>query len=236
VNRIDKRSTRIQEMFASIAPRYDLLNHLLSFNIDRLWRRRLVNRLQGLSPTDRVLDVCTGTGDLAIQLSRKSAVVAVDFCQPMLAIALGKIRGQSLANKIGIAAADALSLPFRRGAFDAVTVAFGVRNLEDLEQGLGEFLRVLRPGGILAILEFSRPAVPGFRQLFQFYFDRLLPALGRAVSGQEGPYRYLRDSVNGFPGQQEFSAILARCGYREVRFDNFSGGIAALHTAVKPVN
>ncbi|MBI3940996.1 MAG: bifunctional demethylmenaquinone methyltransferase/2-methoxy-6-polyprenyl-1,4-benzoquinol methylase UbiE [Acidobacteria bacterium] len=218
-------------MFASIAPRYDLLNHLLSFNIDRLWRRRLVGRLQGVRPSSRVLDVCTGTGDLAIQLSRKCAVVGVDFCQPMLVIARDKIRSRRLCDRIAITGGDALRLPFRGGSFDAVTVAFGVRNLENLEQGLQEFARVLRSGGVLAILEFTRPAVPIFRELFQVYFNHWVPAVGRAISGREGPYRYLPDSVNGFPDQERLSTLLERCGFCEVRYDNFSAGIAALHLA-----
>jgi demethylmenaquinone methyltransferase/2-methoxy-6-polyprenyl-1,4-benzoquinol methylase len=231
---VEKQSARVREMFASIAPRYDLLNHLLSLNIDRLWRRRLARHLDGVPQSRRVLDVCTGTGDLAIELSAGRQVVGMDFCHPMLVIARDKVRRRQLTDRIVLAEGDALCLPFASDSFDGVTVAFGVRNLEDLDMGLKEFRRVLRPGGILAILEFSRPAVPLFRTLFQFYFNRILPAVGRVVSGTAGPYRYLPDSVRIFPDQQRLGSILEQCGFRDVNWRNLTGGIAALHTAVKP--
>lgn len=234
MSRVDKRSTRIREMFASIAPRYDLLNHLLSASADRLWRRTLVRQLHGLDGSSRVLDVCTGTADLAIALSRRSEVVGMDFCHPMLVIARDKLRGRALVNKIVLAEGDALHLPFRPGSFDAVTIAFGVRNLEDLRQGLHEFLRVLRPGGVLAVLEFSQPVVPIFSGLFRFYLNHVIPAVGRVVSGVEGAYRYLSQSVGEFPDQQEFCHLLEGCGFEKVRYRNFTGGVAALHTGRKP--
>lgn len=232
---VDKDSSRVREMFASIAPRYDLLNHLLSLNIDRHWRRRLVNEINGLDRLIGILDVCTGTGDLAIELSRKGAVVGVDFCHPMLVIAKSKVRNRNLVDRVKFAEGDALSLPFGKESFDAVTVAFGVRNLQELDRGLREFLRVLRPGGFLAILEFSKPAVPLLRDLFEFYFDHILPVIGRIVSRTAGPYRYLPDSVREFPDQQSLCRILRGNGFQDVRFTNLTIGIAALHTARKPV-
>ncbi|MBI2822441.1 MAG: bifunctional demethylmenaquinone methyltransferase/2-methoxy-6-polyprenyl-1,4-benzoquinol methylase UbiE [Acidobacteria bacterium] len=222
-------------MFASIAPRYDLLNHLLSLSVDRLWRRRLVRQLNGLNPSGLILDVCTGTADLAIELARKGNVVGIDFCHPMLVIGRDKVRSRKLAGRIRLAEGDALCLPFATGAFDAVTVAFGVRNLEELQRGLQEFFRVLRPGGTLAILEFSRPVVPVFREIFQFYFDHIVPLLGRAVSGREGPYRYLPESVRKFPNREDFCRILRQCGFEGAANCNLSGGIAALYTASKPL-
>ncbi len=231
---VDKRPSRVREMFASIAPRYDLLNHLLSLNIDRRWRRRLARRLRRLSQPGRVLDVCTGTGDLAIELSRTNEVFGVDFCHPMLVIARQKVKTEELTGRVKLLEADALSLPFLAGWFDAVTVAFGVRNLEDLQSGLREFFRVLRPGGVLAILEFSKPSVPIFRELYQLYFDHVLPNIGRIVSRSDGPYHYLPESVKEFPDQRDLCRILERCGFESVEFENLSAGIAALHLGRKP--
>lgn len=220
-------------MFASIAPRYDLLNHLLSLNIDKLWRRRLARDLESVGPGATILDVCTGTGDLALELSGNRRVIAVDFCHPMLVIARDKLR-RRLPGSPQLAEADALRLPFASGQFDAVTVAFGVRNLESLQEGLKEFLRVLRPGGGLSILEFSLPRNRIFRRLFGVYFHYILPGIGTLVSGTDGPYRYLPASVREFPDQARLGEILEGCGFEQVRWENLSGGIAALHTARKP--
>ncbi|MBI4456592.1 MAG: bifunctional demethylmenaquinone methyltransferase/2-methoxy-6-polyprenyl-1,4-benzoquinol methylase UbiE [Acidobacteria bacterium] len=222
-------------MFASIAPRYDLLNHFLSMSIDQSWRRRLLDQLNGLGPSRRILDVCTGTGDLAIELSRKGKVIAVDFCHPMLVIARDKVRSRKLADKMRLAEGDALCLPFLADSFEAVTVAFGVRNLENLPQGLREFMRVLRPGGLLAILEFSKPVVPVFRELFQLYLKHIVPVIGRTISRVNGPYRYLAESVTEFPDQQGLRRVLEECGFQRVKYTNLSGGIAALHSARKPM-
>jgi demethylmenaquinone methyltransferase/2-methoxy-6-polyprenyl-1,4-benzoquinol methylase len=229
---VDKHSQGVRRMFASIAPRYDLLNHLLSLNIDRRWRRRLAQGLQDLNSGARVLDVCTGTGDLALELSKGRQVIGIDFCHPMLVIARDKIR--RVADGPALAEADALSLPFGPGTFDAVTVAFGARNLESLQRGLQEFRRVLSPGGRLSILEFSSPRNALFRRVFQLYFHYVLPAVGALVSGVDGPYRYLPASVREFPDQERFGKILEECGFESIRWEDLSGGIAALHTARKP--
>ena len=230
---VEKSSDSVREMFAAIAPKYDFLNHFLSLSVDRSWRRRLVRRIGDRHRGGWILDVCTGTADLAMELSRCEDVVGVDFCHPMLVIARDKVRGWKGSGRVTLAEADALCLPFSSGAFNTVTVAFGVRNLERLQDGLKEFARVLRPGGSLAILEFSTPAVPLLRQVFQFYFHHVLPVLGRIISGVDGPYRYLPASVREFPDQEGLGRVLSQCGFEDVCVENLSGGIAALHIARK---
>lgn len=221
----------VKEMFARIAPRYDLLNHLLSLNIDRTWRRRVRKVLVDIldDQTARVLDVACGTGDLAIELKRDAAatVFGTDFCRPMLAIAREK------AGSIPFVEADAMRLAFPDGAFDAVTIAFGLRNLPDYRNGLDELCRVLKPGGTLAILECSHPPLPGFRQLYHFYFGRVLPVIGGWVSGSGHAYRYLPDSVSRFPDQKALAAMMSQAGFDDVRYTNLTGGVAALHVGRK---
>jgi demethylmenaquinone methyltransferase/2-methoxy-6-polyprenyl-1,4-benzoquinol methylase len=218
---------RIQQMFAGIAHRYDFLNHFLSVSIDKHWRRLAVAKVRELSSSDMsiCLDVCSGTGDLAIALRQglKSGVIATDFCHPML------VRAAAKETSIPNIEADALNLPFRDASFDAVTIAFGLRNLEDYQLGLGEFRRVLRSPGALVILEFSKPVIPVFRELFGLYFKHVLPRIGAVVSGNGAAYRYLHDSVVKFPSQNELSELMRTVGFREVGYRNLSGGIAALH-------
>ena len=215
-------------MFAGIAPRYDFLNHFLSISIDRHWRKvatAKVRDLVGSSP-NLCLDACSGTGDLAIELRRslETHVIAADFCHPMLIRAIEKTVG-------GISAieADALELPFPNHCFDAVTVAFGLRNLQDRHRGLNEIRRVLKPGGVSVILEFSRPVVPVFREVFEFYFNNILPVVGSLVSGDSTAYRYLHDSVREFPNQAELMEMMRAAGFINTGYRNLSGGIAALH-------
>lgn len=221
-------SRRVQQMFAGIAPRYDFLNHFLSASIDRRWRKVAVAKVRELLPSSSTvtcLDVCSGTGDLAIALQRTlgHSVVATDFCHPMLTRAARKERA------IPNVEADALSLPFRDQSFDAVTIAFGLRNLEDPVRGLSEIHRLLRPNGAAVILEFSKPVVPVFRNLFGFYFRYVLPRLGAAISGDATAYQYLPDSVARFPAQEELVELMRTVGYKNVGYRNLSGGIAALH-------
>jgi demethylmenaquinone methyltransferase / 2-methoxy-6-polyprenyl-1,4-benzoquinol methylase len=220
-------------MFAGIARRYDLLNHVLSLNIDKRWRRTVSGELRNtLRRRDAVvLDVACGTGDLTIELSRDAAakVMGTDFCRPMLAIAKQKA-GQTVFIE-----ADALRLPFADSTFDALTIAFGLRNLANVRSGLNELCRILKPGGRLAILEFSDPSVPGFKQLFNFYFSRVLPRIGGAVSGSRGAYEYLPDSVAKFPGQKELVTMLESSGFTSVKYQNLTGGIAALHSGSKTI-
>ena len=213
-------------MFARISPRYDLLNHVLSANIDKRWRRRVVKRLQPLlKPKGKVLDVGCGTGDLSIELFERTAaqVTGVDFCGPMVRLA------QKKAPHLPFIEGDALQLPFADGSFDGLTVAFALRNLSSVHAGLTEFRRVLKPGGWLAILEFSQPTVPMMRQLVRFYYWRLLPWIGGWLSGSRSAYEYLPDSISKFPNQQALAGMMCAVGFDQVRFENLSGGIAALH-------
>ena len=227
----DQHSSRVREMFATIAGRYDLLNHLLSGHMDKRWRLHVARRLHGSlgSGPARILDVACGTGDLSLTLFETSGarVVGVDFCRPMLAIAAQKISRNEL--EIPLIEADALCLPFNDCSFDGVTIGFGLRNLSNVGDGLNELLRVLKPGGHLAVLEFSKPIVPGFRFLFKVYFSRVLPLLGGLISGSRSAYQYLPTSVSHFPDQDELSALMRHVGLQEVKYENLTGGIAALH-------
>ena len=222
-------------MFAGIADRYDLLNHLLSGNTDRRWRRLVVNRLRhSLGEGTRALDVACGTGDLSLALAEvgQARITGLDFCRPMLEIAVRKANAAAL--QVPFVEGDALELPFDDSSFDVVTIAFGLRNLASIEEGLRELRRVLKPGGRVAVLEFSRPVVPGFRALFQFYFERVLPLIGGIVSGSRGAYRYLPDSVSRFPDQERLAGMIREAGFEGVEYENLTGGIAALHTATRP--
>lgn len=223
----------VREMFSGIAARYDLLNHLLSLNIDKRWRTTVADELRDiLARQDAVvLDVACGTGDLTLELRReaKAGVIGTDFCRPMLAVA----RQKESALGVPYVEADALRLPFGDSTFNALTIAFGLRNLADIRGGLSELLRILRPGGRLFILEFSDPVVPGFKQLFNLYFSRILPFIGGAISGSRGAYEYLPDSVSKFPGQRELAAMMDSVGFENTAFRNLTGGIAALHSGSK---
>lgn len=223
----EDHARRVRDMFARISPRYDLLNHLLSANVDKRWRRAVTRKLHPLLPAHaQVLDVACGTGDLSIALFENTGaqVVGLDFCRPMLELAAKKNRDLSLVE------GDALRLPFDDGAFDAVTIAFGLRNLSSVENGLKELHRVLKPQGWAAILEFSKPTVPGFRALMATYCTRLLPRIGGIVSGSRSAYEYLPDSVSRFPDQPALAALMRDAGFDEVAFENLTGGVAALHT------
>jgi demethylmenaquinone methyltransferase/2-methoxy-6-polyprenyl-1,4-benzoquinol methylase len=221
-------------MFAGIAGRYDLLNHLLSGNVDKRWRRLVAHTLQpSLVEGARVLDVACGTGDLSLVLASAGAghVVGLDFCRPMLEIARRKAATGSRV--IPFVEGDALRLPFADETFDAVTIAFGLRNLAGVADGLSELRRILRPDGRVAVLEFSSPVLPGFRALFRFYFTRVLPRIGGLVSGARGAYEYLPDSVSRFPDQKRLVELMREAGFADVSYRNLTGGIAALHTGTR---
>lgn len=224
----------VRQMFGEIAHRYDFLNHFLSVSIDRRWRRLAAAKVaEHVSSGDSglCLDLCSGTGDLAIELHRQLhlPIVASDFCHPMLVLSVQKTQ----ILPIRTVEADSMVTPFADNSFNAVTVAFGLRNLEDPKKGLAEMWRVLKPGGVVVVLEFSRPVVPVMRQLFQFYFHRILPRIGAWVSGQRSAYTYLPDSVSRFPAQGELASMMEAVGFRRVSYRNLSGGIAALHWGLK---
>lgn len=220
----------VKEMFAGIAGRYDLLNHILSLNIDRTWRRKVRRELGDiLVRSDAlVLDVACGTGDLSIELQTESdaKVIGTDFCRPMLTIAAQKSR-------IDFVESDAMTLSFADDTFDAATIAFGLRNLPNYEDGLRELCRVLKPGGKLVILECSHPRLPVFRELYDFYFNRMLPKIGGLVSGSSAAYTYLPNSVAKFPDQKTLVSMMEQVGFAGTKFQNLTGGIAALHSGVK---
>jgi demethylmenaquinone methyltransferase/2-methoxy-6-polyprenyl-1,4-benzoquinol methylase len=221
-------------MFSGIAGRYDLLNHLLSGNVDKRWRRVAVRALESsLIEGARVLDVACGTGDLSLVLAETGTVrvVGLDFCRPMLELARRKAEADS--RSIPFVEGDALRLPFADETFDAATIAFGLRNLAGVADGLRELRRILRPGGRLAVLEFSSPVVPGFRALFRFYFTRVLPRIGGLLSGSRGAYEYLPDSVLKFPDQKRLAELMREEGFEGVEYRNLTGGIAALHTGTR---
>jgi demethylmenaquinone methyltransferase/2-methoxy-6-polyprenyl-1,4-benzoquinol methylase len=222
-------------MFANISGRYDLLNHLLSANMDKRWRQKVATELLDALPRGaQLLDVACGTGDLSLTLFEvmDANVVGTDFCRPMLEIASQK--ASKLSASIPFVEADALALPFRDGSFDGVTIAFGLRNLANVQEGLSELRRVLRPGGRAAVLEFSKPSVPGFSFAFKLYFTKLLPWLGGIVSGSRSAYEYLPDSVSRFPDQKGLVELMREAGFEAVSFLNLTGGIAAIHLGTKP--
>jgi demethylmenaquinone methyltransferase/2-methoxy-6-polyprenyl-1,4-benzoquinol methylase len=227
---LDRDASRIREMFGRVAPRYDLLNHLLSGSLDRLWRRRLARTLK-LPAGSRLLDLCSGTGDQAEALRRRDfRVVAADFCLPMLALSRGKF-ARGLRPHPAPLQADALSLPFADRSFDGATVSFGLRNVADLDRALAEIARVLRPSGELAVLELTLPSFRPLRRLYLFYFMSLLPAIGRLVSGDRSAYSYLPESVLSFPDRGAFLARLGRAGFERSSCRLLSGGILALYHA-----
>lgn len=223
----------VRQMFSSVAVRYDLLNHLLSLNIDRYWRSRTVSRVRHIlaQPDSRVLDICCGTGDLLVQIESAAgrALLGSDFCHPMLTAARAKIVRKKLSS--ALFESDALEIPLRSQSLDLVTVAFGVRNFANYRKGFCEMRRVLKPGGVAAILEFSQPPNKLFAAFYNFYSRNVLPRIGGWISGSREAYSYLPDSVRKFPGAEELTAVLQECGFSQVQFERMSFGIVALHLA-----
>jgi demethylmenaquinone methyltransferase/2-methoxy-6-polyprenyl-1,4-benzoquinol methylase len=229
----DKTPDRIAGMFDAIAPRYDLLNHLLSAGIDRRWRAAAIASLQ-LTGRETLIDVCTGTADVALQAGHGAArVLGVDFAGAMLALGLVKIRQAGEERRIALVRGDAMRLPAADASADAVTIAFGIRNVQKPEIGCAEMARVLRPGGRLAILEFGMPRIPGISVLYRWYFSRVLPFIGRRISGHSGAYSYLPASVGTFPPPTEFMTILRQAGFSDVRAVPLTFGVVYLYMAVK---
>lgn len=232
-----EHSQAVKAMFSGIASRYDLLNHVLSLNIDKRWRRRVKHELKDIlnSADSIVLDVACGTGDLSVELQKDShaTVIGTDFCRPMLAAAKDKNGTTNLS--IAYVEADAMRLAFANDTFDAVTIAFGLRNLPNFENGLVELRRVLKPGGRLVVLECSHPRLPVFRQAYEFYFSTVLPRIGGLISGSQSAYRYLPQSVSKFPDQRSLVELIEKAGFVRVSYQDLSGGIAALHSGAKPI-
>ena len=226
---------RVKAMFGGIARRYDLLNHILSLNADVWWRRRAAAELAA-DPAKRILDLCGGTGDFSIAAAHaqpEAGVVCCDFSHPMLALAGPKFERKKLSDRCLRVEADGLRLPFSAASFDAVTVGFGVRNFVDLDAGLREILRVLRPGGKLVVLEFSTPSrgLPG--RAYRFYLSRLLPRIGDSASGATGPYRYLARTISEFPDPPALAGRIRESGFSAVGWTQLSLGIVCIHVAMK---
>ncbi len=227
----DGKTEQVAAMFDAIAPRYDLLNRVLSMGTDRRWRRKAV-RVLGRHRPRHVLDVATGTGDLAVEALSVGAesVVGVDIAERMLEVGRRKIDRLGLADRVTLRYGDALRLPFEDATFDAALVAFGVRNFENLESGLAEIHRVLRPGGLLVVLEFSRPRHFPVRQLYGMYSRFVLPAIGRLLSGDSGAYRYLPASIRVFPDGEDFLAVMRNAGYDHAVDERLTFGVASIYT------
>lgn len=228
------RKQVVESLFNGIARRYDLLNHLLSGGIDVYWRRKAISTLRPLSPK-RILDVATGTADLAIEALRldPDRVIGVDIADEMLKKGREKLARRGLSDRVHLQTGDAENLPFEADTFDAVTVAFGVRNFEDLDRGLAGMQKVLRPGGEAVVLEFSRPAAFPFTQIYMFYFRHVLPRIGRLISSHQDAYTYLPDTVLEFPQGEQFMDRMRQAGFREVTQERLTGGIATIYRGTK---
>ncbi len=233
--KLSEKGERIQAMFGSIAPRYDLLNRMLSFGIDRRWRRFAVKQI-ACKNTGRVLDVATGTGDVALEIASQTPetvrIVGVDFCREMVELGLRKVEASPYAGRITMEVAPCEAIPFPEESFDSVTIAFGIRNVVDRLQGLREMRRVLKSGGRVVILEFSTPRSKLFKSLYYFYFLRVLPVIGGLFS-KFSAYKYLPDSVLEFPSQEQFKALMTAAGFRSPRHFDLTGGIATVYVAEK---
>lgn len=224
----------VQKMFDDISPKYDFLNHFLSFGIDVRWRKKLVRMLSERRPS-RILDVATGTGDVAIALSRLNPlkIEGIDISEKMLEIGRKKISAKGLDGFISFCQGDAEHIPFSDDSFDAVTVAFGVRNFEDLRQGLSEMRRVLRPGGTMMILEFSQPSSVPFKQLYWLYSKLIIPFFGKLISSHSRAYSYLPETAATFPSGEKFLNILSELEMTECRATSLSSGIATIYSGRK---
>jgi len=228
------KKEQVAEMFDNISPNYDKLNRSLSFGIDILWRRKIRRELNKLKP-ERILDVATGTADVAIEISKVNPkeIIGVDISAGMLAIGKNKIKQKKLTHVIELQLGDSEQLNFKDDSFDAITVAFGVRNFENLKKGLIEMCRVLKPGGTMLILEFSQPRVFPVKQLYNFYFSYIIPWWGKLVSKDQSAYQYLFDSVQVFPYGNQLKLIMEEAGLKEISFEPVTFGIVTLYKASK---
>jgi demethylmenaquinone methyltransferase/2-methoxy-6-polyprenyl-1,4-benzoquinol methylase len=232
----DGKREQVERMFDAIARRYDLLNRVLSAGIDQYWRKAAVSMLGEGKDLGRVLDLATGTADLAFAACRAGAshVTGIDISSEMLEVGRRKIRDAGLEDRVDLVQGDAQNLSFDDGRFDAAMVAFGVRNFENVVSGLAEIRRVLRPGGRLVVLEFSTPRRFPIKQAYSFYSARVLPRIGAAISGDAGAYRYLPDSVREFPDGEDFLALLSQAGFTDLAERRMTFGIASLYLGVVP--
>jgi demethylmenaquinone methyltransferase/2-methoxy-6-polyprenyl-1,4-benzoquinol methylase len=229
-----EKKEQVAEMFNNISPKYDLLNRVLSVGIDIIWRKKSVRILKKYNPKT-ILDVATGTGDFAVEISKikPEKIVGVDISQGMLDVGIKKIAKKQLDNLISLEVGDAENMKFDDASFDAITVAFGVRNFQNLEKGLQEFHRVLNNKGVAIILEFSQPEKFPVKQFYNFYFTRILPFFGKLISKDSSAYTYLPESVNNFPYGEKFLNILKSCGFSNVKEKRLSFGIATIYVAEK---
>ncbi|MCT4562076.1 MAG: bifunctional demethylmenaquinone methyltransferase/2-methoxy-6-polyprenyl-1,4-benzoquinol methylase UbiE [Crocinitomicaceae bacterium] len=228
------KKQEVEKMFDNISSKYDFLNHFLSLGIDKIWRKKAVRELKPIQPK-RILDIATGTGDFAIASTKlnPSEIVGLDLSAGMLEVGRVKMKEKGLDQLISMVQGDSENLPFDTDYFDGLTVGFGVRNFENLEKGLGEMLRVVRPGGRLVILEFSKPKKFPIKQAFGFYSRYIIPFLGKTISKDDKAYAYLPESVAAFPEGQDFLNILQKVGYKNVSAKLVSGGIATIYTGDK---
>lgn len=233
-NSSDQKKQQVEQMFDNIAPKYDFLNHFLSLGIDKIWRKKAI-RILSAYKTDLLLDVATGTGDFAIASSKlkPGKIIGFDLSEQMLNVGRDKVKRLGLDSVIEFQKGDSEAMPFANEQFDAITVAFGVRNFENLESGLKEFVRVLKSDGVAVILEFSKPKYFPMKQLYLFYSFRILPLIGRLISKDRAAYSYLPESVMAFPDDERFLSVLKRVGFSEVRQKRLTFGIATIYIAQK---
>lgn len=234
----ETKSDQVREMFMKIAPRYDFLNKLLSFGIDKRWRKSAAKKITS-RPGGRVLDIATGTGDMALEAAITTdntvKIIGVDFCSAMVEIGRNKLDASQFSNRIALGVASCEALPFHNDTFDSATIAFGIRNVADRNLGLREILRTLLPGGKIVILEFSNPKSRLFKAVYHFYFRRLLPAIGGMFS-DSGAYRYLPDSVLEFPDQEAFKKLMTVAGFKNVGHTDYTFGIVTCYVGEKPLS
>ncbi len=231
----DSKKQQVSKMFNNIAPYYDFLNHFLSLGIDKNWRKKAIRELQ-ISQPQHILDVATGTADVAIALAKTlqpKQVIGLDIAAEMLDIGRKKVKQQDLSEVVELIDGDAENLPFENNTFDAVTVAFGVRNFENLLAGMNEIQRVLKPNGKLVVLEFSKPRLFPLKQLFQFYFKYILPFIGKITSKDPKAYRYLYESVQAFPDGKEFIKVMEKAGFQQNQQKSLTFGISSLYIGNK---
>lgn len=229
------KKEQVADMFNNISSTYDMLNRFMTMGIDIIWRRKAIRSLRAIKP-EYILDVATGTGDFAIEsikLLKPKKITGIDISEGMLAVAKEKIKKKYLTAQFDVMLGDSENLPFERGRFDAVTVAFGVRNFENLQKGLDEIHRVIRPGGKAIVLELSNPTAFPVKQLFHFYFHKFTPAMGRLISKDKRAYSYLPESVAQFPSGQEFAGMLQKAGFKETKVRPQTFGFCTIYEATK---